>query len=143
MGETPEPVIGIFTRLQSGISTFASSAVIPYLNAVLIYPSGTFALNGDGTVTINETGLYQIDVSAQTTEPGAIQILVNGSDSLGFNSAGIVAVSGGTMVINTIISLSAGDIISLQNLGNASLTLTTTMIGVNSSQTTMRIVKLK
>ncbi|WP_051287446.1 collagen-like triple helix repeat-containing protein [Paenibacillus taiwanensis] len=139
-------VLGLFTYLAPGgvTTVIPENGIVPLASSSLNSPAGSFTLNGNGSVTVNVPGIYQIDARAQTEDSGAFCVFINGALPATFSGGAVSNGGGGTIIIPTYFNLQAGDVVSLVNCntdGTAN-TLTGAESGRNTAAGVLRFERV-
>ncbi|MBB6024858.1 hypothetical protein HNR77_006004 [Paenibacillus sp. JGP012] len=91
---------------------------------------------------MNQAGIYQVDARIQAAADGSFQVFVNGAQPSVLNGGAVPTAAGGTAIIPTILTLNAGDVISIVNGGNVASSLLGVFDGLITANTALRIIKL-
>ncbi|WP_436865037.1 hypothetical protein [Bacillus fungorum] len=131
----------LFTLVTTAPPTIAPGANVPLVNTVIVNPIGAFVLNGDGSVTVLETGIYAIDARVQTDEAASFQIAINGTPAPTFNGGSTP--NPGPIIIPGIYNLNVGDTVSIINNSNGTpITLLGGVDGLITAQGVLRFERL-
>ncbi|MFB5561930.1 collagen-like repeat preface domain-containing protein [Bacillus cereus] len=132
---------GLFTLVTTTPPTIAPGANVPLANTVIVNPVGALVLNGDGSVTVLQSGIYAIDARVQTNEPASFQIAINGAPAPTFNGGSTP--DPGPIIIPGIYNLNAGDTVSIINNSNGTpITLLGAVDGLFTAQGVLRFERL-
>ena len=136
------PAVGTYVSLD-GTTYSGGSTTTPVLLPLQqsVGPATNTALNGDGTVTIQKAGLYQLVANVQSLAGAAYQILINGSTSTPAFYSAFGTSSGGAASITTNVSLNAGDIVSV-DLISTTVTLDASAGGTTTPSVALSIAQI-
>ncbi|EEK53178.1 hypothetical protein bcere0004_55680 [Bacillus cereus BGSC 6E1] len=110
-------------------------------STVIVNPIGAFVLNGDGSVTVFQAGIYAIDARVQTSEAASFQIAINGAPAPTFNGGSTL--NPGPIIITGIYNLNVGDTVSIINNSNGTpITLLGAVDGLITAQGVLRFERL-
>lgn len=127
-------VVGeFFTKNSDAGAPVAASAAFPFFTNSSNNTLGAFThASPSGNITVNTTGLYDVEADATFAEAGAITVCLDGVPVVGATRGRATGTNGCT--VSSLIQITAGQVVSLiANSGNAAaLTLT----GVGSIGTT-------
>ncbi|MGE7790304.1 collagen-like triple helix repeat-containing protein [Lysinibacillus sp. NPDC096259] len=102
------PVQGVFFGFDIG--PFSNFTIIPVTFSNPTNTPGAFTINGDGSVTVNVSGIYLVISRLQVEVDNSTAIVVNSSPAQsGFSLIAGGVRNGGTIMMPTIFALSAGD----------------------------------
>jgi hypothetical protein len=118
--------------------------VIPVTTITTQTPdSSAFTLNSDGTVTINQAGTYLANGKVQTANGGTFALQVNGAGSnVNYYNAFSTPTVGGTGTVNTLLTLNAGDMVSIGLTNDGPTTLATSTGGITTPSTAITLYKI-
>ena len=119
-GVMPDPVYGNFVTTTTGVvysgGTQSAGIVMATPTPAPSTPAGAFAVNGDGSITVEQAGTYlvtgHVNVTSATAEAYAVQVNGGGSNVAFYNAFSTPA-GGGASSITTVMTLIAGDIVSI------------------------------
>ncbi|WP_232289358.1 hypothetical protein, partial [Bacillus cereus] len=132
---------GLFTLITNTPPTVAPGANVPLQNTVIVNPIGAFVLNGDGSVTVLQSGIYAVDARVQTNEAASFQIAINGAPAPTFNGGSTP--NPGPIIIPGIYNLNVGDTVSIINNSNGTpITLLGAVDGLFTAQGVLRFERL-
>ncbi|MEW4132045.1 collagen-like repeat preface domain-containing protein [Bacillus thuringiensis] len=132
---------GLFTLVTTTPPTIAPGANVPLANTIIVNPVGALVLNGDGSVTVLQAGIYAIDARVQTNEAASFQIAINGAPAPTFNGGSTP--NPGPIIIPGIYNLNVGDTVSIINNSNGTpITLLGAVDGLFTAQGVLRFERL-
>jgi hypothetical protein len=134
--------VGFSTGSYSG-GTLSNGVVVPVTTMTSQTPSDAFTLNSDGTVTVNQAGTYLANGKVQTSNGGQFALQVNGAGAnVSYYNAFSAPDSGGTGTVNTVLTLNAGDKVSIGLVSPGPATLATSSGGVTTPSTAITLYKV-
>jgi protein involved in polysaccharide export with SLBB domain len=134
--------LGFSTGTYSG-GTLSSGVVVPVTQTGTVTPPDAFTINSDGTVTVNQAGTYLANGKVQTANGGQFGLQVNGAGvNVNYYNAFSTPTAGGTGTVNTILTLNAGDKVSIGLVSAPATTLATSSGGVTTPSTAITLYKV-
>jgi hypothetical protein len=112
---------------------FNESAQTVAVEADVVFDSSAVASNvshtaGSPTMTVNNAGLYEVRFTVNGVEPNQFNIIVNGAPTTPGGTFGSGSANGQTNG-QTLLSLNAGDVLTLRNHSSASAVTLQTLAG--------------
>ena len=148
-GVMPPVVYGNFVTTTTGVvysgGTMNAGVVMATPIAAPSTPAGAFTINGDGSVTVNQAGTYlvtgKVSVTATNAESYVVQVNSSGGNVNYYNAFSTPA-GGGTSSITTVLTLNAGDILSVGLTSPGPVTTTNTAGGTGGPPVALTILQV-
>lgn len=137
-------VVGeFFTQNVNAGAPVAAGAAFPLFTNSSNNTAGAFThASPSGNVTVNTTGLYDVEFDATFAEAGAITVYLDGVPVIGANRGRATGTNG--CVGSSLISITSGQVISLRaNSGNAAALTITGTGSIGTTDTTCIVTSLK